>query len=35
MLERTTTLLATATSNPWIKSKRMRETWILASGSAY
>jgi hypothetical protein len=35
MLESTITLLATAIRNPWIKSKRMRETWVLASGSAY
>jgi hypothetical protein len=35
MLESTTTLLATAITDPWMQSKRMRETWVLASGSAY
>jgi hypothetical protein len=35
MLESTTTLLATAITDPWMKSKSMRETWIRASGSAY
>jgi hypothetical protein len=35
MLENTTTLLATAITNPWMQSKIMRETWIRASGSAY
>jgi hypothetical protein len=31
MLESTTTLLATAISNPWIQSKIMRDTWVVAS----
>jgi hypothetical protein len=35
VLESTTTLLATAITNPWMQSKSMRETWIRASGSAY
>jgi hypothetical protein len=36
MPESTTTLLATAITNPWMQSKIMRETcWIRASGSAY
>jgi hypothetical protein len=35
MLESTITLLATAITNPWIKSKSMRETYVRASGSAY
>jgi hypothetical protein len=30
MLESTITLLPTAITNPWIKSKSMRETWIRA-----
>jgi hypothetical protein len=34
MLESTITLPATAISNPWIKSKRMRDTWEMASSSA-
>jgi hypothetical protein len=35
MPESTTTLLATAITNPWMQSKIMRETWIRGSGSAY
>jgi hypothetical protein len=35
MLESTTTLPATAITNPWMQSKIMRETWIWASGSVY
>jgi hypothetical protein len=35
MLESTTTLLATAITNPWMQSKSMREAWIRAPDSAY
>jgi hypothetical protein len=35
MFESTTTLLATAITDPWVQFKSMRETWIRASGSAY
>jgi hypothetical protein len=35
MLESIITLLVTHITDPWMKSKSMRETWIRASGGAY